>query len=725
MKKQLLSLSIFIIALILSSCVKDHFSVNKKFSGDVAWNPDLAVPLAQAKLTLRDMLKERHDTLEYVNEKELGNLYDTKGDSVLVVRFGIDTVQVVNMLNLPKMPEYDTTLYLKPVEISTADLKLPIAEKITDIISNANNEYTLDGGNEALSDIFEYVYITEGSMSLTCYNTSSEPINCDIELVVDSAGVRKPIGTFSFTGIPPIEINSLADLQAITDYIDNGGELPAVLKQASLTTTKELENQYIGQKLYYTYKNFSPLDAALFNPAQSLISVVEFSDLQISSGKAQVPQQTIAADTTMYVSVGTDKSKQRLFEVDVDRGEINYTIKSEIDIATHFIFTFPTVKDEFGVAAKFEDDIQPNTTVTGTLDLANYNIDLTKMKDGTTGYNSLPIELAYKVQAGGMTTFGGDQKIDLTISNQDSIHFKFLRGNIGSGTEEIVKEKIDFNISEVLDIFDGDITFEDPRLSFQFENPIAAPAAIDLNLSASNDKGETVQMFSEGTRRFDIGAPDCDGVQQNSQVPTLITFNRNTTNIVNLLGIMPNTIEYSGNLHYNPDDENAENENCISNSAQVGLAINVDVPLNVTFKGVKLSTDVEMNPMDGVESFDELAINLRTKNQFPVDVYLDIIMLDTTLAEGNQILGSLAEQQLLTAAKPDAKGKVSREAEIEEIKLPVIVNAETLDAFTKANKIRIEVKLASANEKAIVFYSYYSIDVQISANGKILIHDRL
>jgi hypothetical protein len=712
--------------------VKDHFDVNKKFSGDVTWNPELAVPLAKAKLTLLDLLKEKPDTLEYISETELG--YGSKPeDKVLVLRFGIDTSQTVNLLSLPAMEAYDTTIYLKPISIPTANFKLPIAEKITDIINKAGQEYTLDGSGEALSNMFEYVYITEGEMFLTCFNTSSESIDCDIDLVVDSAGVRKPIGTFSFTDIPPLNITNIADWQAIADYITNGGEVPDVLKQSSQKITKQLKDQYVGEKLYYTYKNFAPHNATLFNSAQSLITLVEFGTLKIDQGKAQVPEQIISTDTTIYVTVSPDKIQQKLFEVHVEKGEINYDITSEIDIATHLIFTFPTITKN-GVPIQSPEILinKDNSTAQGSMSFEGCVIDLTKSYQDKQPFNSLPIELSYRVEAGGMMEFNAEQYIDISIGNRDSIQFSYIRGNIGSGEEEILHDVVDFDIGEVLDVIgDNSITFADPRLNLRFDNPIAVGAAIDIDLSASNDKGETVQMFPEGARRIPIEAPDCAGVLNHEQKETKIELDSSQSNIVEFLHIMPNSIAYSGKLLYNPDDPTGMSENCISNQAEVELTIDVEVPLNVTLNNIIFSHDIALDKPLGETlgesvNLDTLSIRIDTKNSFPLDATLKITMLDTTQAvESAQFLGELPVQ-LLEAAPTDDKGKVTEAKTYvnEEIK----VDGDLFKAFIHANKIRIEATLNTTDSdkgKSAILYSFYSIDVQISANGKFLINERL
>ncbi|MCL2328206.1 MAG: hypothetical protein FWC39_06785 [Bacteroidetes bacterium] len=765
MKKHLLPLTAFLIAaLAMSSCVKDHFEMKNKFSGDISWNPELAIPLAKAKLTLRNMLKERDDTLMYVSENKLG--YGTNaGDSVLLLRFGIDTSQSVSLLSLPAMADYDTTILLKPVTIETANFKLPLAQKIN-ILLNDNfsaadvatyngyasspppivnvsaisaippfHEYTLTDPSGTLSETFEYVCIKNGFIKLTCANAFTVPIQCDVELVADSAGVRKPIGTF------PLSTQGWINPINSTNWVEIDPENPPANMAGTRSIEIPVSDIYIGQKIYYTYKNLkfaeqanTVLNLEILNKS-SLFSVVEFRDLEVSKGKAVVTNQVISTDTTVYITVSSDKIDQKLIEVRVENGEVNYDIESAVDIATHIIFTFPTVTKN-GQTAKFEERIDKITnTAQGNMSLNGYTIDLTEPSPATPlqKYNSLPMRISYRVEASGMTEFGGDQEIHISMGNRDSIRFNFLRGNIGRGEEEIMTDIMDFDMGEVLNVFSGDVRFADPQLKLRFTNPIAVDAEIELDMSASNNKGEMVQIFGEGIRKFPIQAPDCNGVLNNRQETTTIPLDKNTSNIVEFLRIMPNFIEYSGKLLYNQKDLSGTSENCMSNTANVGLAIDVDVPMNVEFSNVILATDIDIeNSIGDAASLDTLIILLKAKNQFPIDARLVITMLDTTKPEGKQVLGVLPEKPddkplfLLKAAPADANGKVNRN-EVKEFTTEIGIGRNLFDAFTNANRIRIEAILDTYGEKgkSIILYSFYSIDVQIAANGKILIKDRL
>src|SRR5690554_6484208 len=106
------------------SCVKDNFDLKEKFSDEFTWNPEMALPVAYGNLTLADLVKEKEDTIQYISESDLG-YGDIDDDLVIQLRYGIDTGRTIDIMRLPIMEPYDTTLYLDPIELN--DVSYPVS----------------------------------------------------------------------------------------------------------------------------------------------------------------------------------------------------------------------------------------------------------------------------------------------------------------------------------------------------------------------------------------------------------------------------------------------------------------------------------------------------------------------------------------------------------------------------------------------------------------------
>ena len=165
MNKVIHTILLFVGAVLLSSCVKDNFELKEKVSDQIEWNPSLALPIATADLTLSNLAKERPDTLEYVSEFDLGYGNNAE-DKVIQLSYVMDTARVIDVMHLPLLDPYDTTLTMKPVQIS--DVSFPIGYvTLRDLIrdnfsTSAYNEYvSAVESNPMAVNVDEHTAITE------------------------------------------------------------------------------------------------------------------------------------------------------------------------------------------------------------------------------------------------------------------------------------------------------------------------------------------------------------------------------------------------------------------------------------------------------------------------------------------------------------------------------------------------------------------------------------
>ncbi|HPY81949.1 MAG TPA: hypothetical protein PLU45_01200, partial [Bacteroidales bacterium] len=95
--------------------------MNERLSDEFVWNPQLALPLAHGNLTLADLVTEK-ENVQYVSEFDLG-YGANENDYIIQLRYAIDTGRTVDIMRLPIMEPYDTTLYLDPIRLN--DFTMP------------------------------------------------------------------------------------------------------------------------------------------------------------------------------------------------------------------------------------------------------------------------------------------------------------------------------------------------------------------------------------------------------------------------------------------------------------------------------------------------------------------------------------------------------------------------------------------------------------------------
>ncbi|MFO7867781.1 MAG: hypothetical protein R6U95_00605 [Bacteroidales bacterium] len=706
------------------SCVGDKFDLRENFSDEFVWNPEIALPVAYGNLTLEDLVKEKKDTIQYISETDLG--YGTNDDDLVIqLRYGIDTGRSVDIMRLPIMEPFDTTIKMEPVELN--DAQFPLIIRMDDLLSDnfSSADYTQYQTYEANSptnvaqhtaithttytenlpsSFIDYALFTEGTMAVTATNGFAVPIKYELIVYTDSAGADVQIGTFDFSN----------------NWLQPG---------ESQSATILFDSTYISSTIKYEYRNVQ-LDAAtqvsIDLQNQVLGHNIEITNTIASEGRAFIPEQTLRMDSLIYVTIRDIDSDKKLYKVLIEEGRINYTIQSTIDAATHFIAEFPSMNQNGPTDISREATLNSSSpTQHSSWDLSNLEVDLTTNPEQA--YNSMPIHLGYRVNTeAGMMTFGPDQHINIEFTNPDSIAFAFIEANLGKVNEDIFKDTLSFNIEDFISNFlSGEITFYDPKLRIQYTNPFGIPGQLKLNLKGTNSDNESVDVFEGHDNSFDILAPSCDEVHNGEHLVSTIELNKHTSNIVDFVKILPSEIEYSGEfaLNHNAEDEDAI-LNCVSNKGKAELKVEAELPMKLSIKDLVLQQEINLSNMDNIENIEQierLRIYLYTENMFPLDANVRVSMLDTTLNEGEQNLGELS-MYLIRSAKTQG-GKVARDAHITKHTEELVLDAEhdtELKKLIQANKLLLEVFLETDQEGDIpvIFYTYYGLNFRMAVDGK-------
>ncbi len=749
MNKVIHTILLFAGAVLLSSCVKDNFELKEKFSDQIEWNPSLALPIATADLTLSNLAKERPDTLEYVSEFDLG-YGNNADDKVIQLSYVMDTARVIDVMHLPLLDPYDTTLTMKPVQISNVSFPIgyvTLRDLIRDNFStSAYNEYVsavetnpmavnvdehtaisehlypigevpesvksfieANFGTEInVTDVFEYILLKSGTITLSCTNSSGLNFYCDV--VIQSRDVKTgelvEFGTFDYSGFP--------------SWISQGGPQ----KQSF-----QADSSYLNAEFYYSFRNLRIAQTQNIQLPSlddlGLLLNIEMKDMVALSGKAYVPEQELCLDTIAYMTMRDEDMDRKLYRVLVDKGRFHYDITSTIGIATEFIAEFPSV-DSMGVSNLRKRAYMTNENPTYSADwsLDGCNFDLTQNPE--IGYNSAPIKVGYRVHTtGGMLYFGPEQYIKIEITNPDSVVFAYVEGDLERFEQDLFSETLDFDLRDYIsDFMSGDIVFYDPKIQIDYANPVGIGGDLELNMVGKDDKGNTVSMFSGHTNKWRIPRPDCDAVKRGQNVSSSITINNKTSNIVDFMKMLPSSIDYSGKLHVNADvPDGTPIYNCVSNIGTAKLGVSIELPMKMSAKNLILqqSVDLNMSDLGDLSSVEKMRLYIRTEHQLPLNATLRLTLLDTTEVGEKQNLGVL-DMIVLESAKT-TNGKVERnQFQKNEEEITLEKGDPMLDNILKANQLRVEVLLETdqQGDVPVVFYSYYGLKFNMAADCKFI-----
>ncbi|MCQ2960110.1 MAG: hypothetical protein MJ198_07995 [Bacteroidales bacterium] len=752
MDNRLSRLSIYLFCVVFfSACVKDNFELKEKFSDQIEWNPSLALPIATADLTLSNIAKERKDTLEYVSESDLG-YGDLVEDEVVQFKYVIDTARVIDVMHLPLFDPYDTTLMLRPVTISNVSFPIgyvTIGDLLKDNFSSSDySEYVAAAKANPLSvsvgeknavkehyypigaipdtlkrwvsdnfgteinvkDVFEYIMLKSGKVTLSCTNSSGLNFYCDVVISSkDNAGKMVEFGSFDYSGFP--------------SWISQGGP-----QKKSI----DIDSAYLHSEFYYSFRNLriaQTHEVAIPSFDQGLLLNIEMKDLVAYEGKAYVPEQTLCLDTITYMTMRDEDMDRKLFRVLVESGKFDYKITSTIGIATEFVVEFPSV-DSLGKTPLRKSCLMTNEkpTYKNSWSLNGNNFDLTTNPE--IGYNSVPVKLGYKVHTtGGMLYFGPKQNIKIEITNPDSVVFAYVEGDLGRFEQDLFSDKLEFDLREyVSDFLSGDIVFYDPKIRINYANPIGIGGDLELNMVGHDGKGNSVDIFQGYSNKWRIVRPECSDVEKGVNVSSSQLISNKTSQIVDFMKMLPTTIDYSGKLYVNYDIPEGEPIfNCISNKGTAKLGVEIELPLKMSAKNLILQQDVNLNMSDlgDLSSIERMRLYINTEHQLPLNATLKLSLFDTTQVEGKQDLGTL--DMIVLESAPTTNGKVSRtDKKVTEEEVVLEKGNPVMDNLLQANKLRIEVFLETDKNgnEPVVFYSYYGLKFNLAADCKFIYTSR-
>jgi len=208
---------IILLAMVINSCVKDEFELNK-FSSDVEWDPNMAVPICKGSLTMRDILQD-YDGEELVEEDETGFLY-------LVYNARVLSYRADEMITLPNQSFADVFTAASDLN----PLAVPVGTTITESHSTVGN--IIVNSDERLDS----VRLNGAELTIIINSDFQHASTIDVEFPTLKKGSLVYKKTINVPVTGGTVTNTYNDLEGYTMDLTNGGSEYNKL-QANYTVT--------------------------------------------------------------------------------------------------------------------------------------------------------------------------------------------------------------------------------------------------------------------------------------------------------------------------------------------------------------------------------------------------------------------------------------------------------------------------------------------------------
>ena len=269
------------------------------------------------------------------------------------------------------------------------------------------------------------------------------------------------------------------------------------------------------------------------------------------------------------------------------------------------------------------------------------------------------------------------------------LEYTYAEGYLGNDLYLIGRDTIPIDFFE--DWTRGDIYFEDPQIRLTAFNSFGFPVDGQFEeILVNTVSGETVALESEFvTNGVYIDYPLLDQVGET--IPTYFSFDKNNSNIREVLGAGPTAIDYRIDGEPNPNmDETIRG--FMTDSSQLRVQMEVELPIYGAASGFAVQDTLEVD-FGGYDQVEEAEFKLISDNGMPLAADVQVYFADAN----NTILDSLltTTQRVVEAASVDTDGMVTNNTE--QI-LFIPVQAARLDKILMAKKIILRTAFSTTND---------------------------
>lgn len=528
------------------------------------WDTDVSLPLANREYLLKELVERNPDLLGL---DENGVILYSFSDTVENEPFG-------DLLRLTPEPtdfSFEVGAFtLRPDDIDFdvsvgGYLGLPAGHKGP---SPGVDPVVITGALPEVQSM-RYMILDTGEVHLTMTNESGVPVELQ-------DGLR---------------IRNSDDGSLVVHFIYN----EVIEAGETVTVVEQLGETRVYRNMEYDFQFSSPPNENVEIPDDpQLACTLSFDVLEVREADAQIPSQALAGEFNGEIVLDDSIYMTELL---FSHGVLDFVIENTVDLDIPVTVTIPDLlsRDDPSQAYRFSETLTRGS-------IASFSIDASQWMIRT---SSLSNSLSYSIKLGSVSStdefieFRATDSMDGTISPQDSpddeFVIEYIEGVITPTSYEI-SERVELDLGEITDYFEGDITFGNVRFNLGLFFDGGFDALANLYIVGENKHGVRDSVAIPHDQRF-ISGHDW----------SIIVLNESNSNIVDFFSAFvpnfPEELHITGDLLVNPNYE----PGYLDVASELQSSIHLDVPLDI---GIR----------DGVVT-DTLAIGTDDDDDFDRDIF--------------------------------------------------------------------------------------------------------
>lgn len=454
-------------------------------------------------------------------------------------------------------------------------------------------------------------------------------------------------------------------------------------------------------------------------------SIVNLRNQIFSSSVSPDPVPLIPIGTSIDTTITFNKSlnfpnNEELTAIYFSSGDLKWTVTNNLRHEVEVTLNIPSLVSNSASFIFYNDSTSVNPISSSqkgtTNNLQSYTFDLTQ---GNQGYNEMIIEFIVKINGSDSSiATGEDLIIDFTMEN---LEFSRIDGDLKNRKFPLSSSDLTLAIFNLSDgAFDFSLT--NPKIehtivnSFGFSANMGMDSMYYTDLSGGNlvniDYNSSGAPLSPAPFNFPtIQQPTFLG----DSSTTVIFMDQTNSSIDSLINATPKVITSTPFFEINPNTSTSNN-NYILSSSKISVSTEISLPLEGYAEGWIMKDTIPFNAkvdelFSSETSIDSAIIKFTTTNYFPLDVKIDLILLDST----STTIDTIADSELIIASGViDANGKITT-AQAVPTKLPC--DGTCVDNLNNTRFIILRLSIGTtgvSSQESVKIYDDYKIELDIA-----------
>ncbi len=387
----------------------------------------------------------------------------------------------------------------------------------------------------------------------------------------------------------------------------------------------------------------------------------------------------IPIDTTPFLLPLEAPDGLEIYRLDLRQGTMQFTTANTTGETIDLHILLPKVLDENMQAVELDYEVPDLGGVpwfSPVIDMTGYTIDA-------------PDSEVYVHYTAILPSTGDTLLLDPFFIQLGSVEFSYAEGYFANQLHDNGLDTVEIDLFDTW--LEGDVYFEDPLIHIFVYNSFGVPTrSIVQVFDIHTAQGQILPLESPYIDNgIDFEYPDINHVGETAV--TDFIFDKNNSNIEDILGSEPTQLVYEVDAITNPDNNQAI-VGYITDSSQYTVTVAVELPLYGTASNFKVRDTLDLD-ISALDEAKEMELKVITDNGFPLEAKMDLVFLD----DQNQVIATVFDKpELLMAAAPvDGEGYPSN---IQQTVSHISLDGDLLAEARMASKIVVLLSFSTTTE---------------------------